>query len=686
MDAETTPPNTPPAVLRMSNIDPSTVFALIIGIDDYIAPGIRNLGGCVNDAEAFKKFLLDHREGHGLGVPSTNLLFLKNAEATRSRIIEAFKTHFTHNDRIPENGEATMILFFAGHGGRVSAPGNLMASDEQVETICPHDERTYGPSGDYVHGIPDYILGWLLHELSQTKGRNITVILDSCHSGGLARESDDDEATSRTPGPSEQPIPLDLDHDLWEKNQQVYTQWYETSPSVILQSAPSHVLLAACREDETAKECQILYHADVKPQTRGRFTVELINSLRCTDPPLNDTTYDELLKRLPKLKEQNPHCGGRNSDQLVFTRRHPAAGVRPMLLTIENVLDRPDPVISISMGSVRGVVKGTFFSVYTPGSSIITGTLVATSVLIHDSILSFPADSAPFRIPNGSRAQVAAWNNEKMMLRVFVPPGFVHTSVIFPVVEVTNETPLHKYVQVLSTKGADLVLRCVNTLTNEIEIERSSMENKYSNRVVLYQQPNILIDVVNGIAHFNYWLRLQPEIGNVLPCGVEMYRLAGQFPGFNPDFKVGNLVKSVSGHQEVNFVSDPDAMYGFIITNDSEVDLYAYLWYFDPDDCTFQTWYHPVGANSAPPLRGKNRLSVGLGSSHPFQFQLPPNLSRSVGFLKIIVSTDYLELRDIEQTISPFEKGFGSERGAFRVTETFKYWESRCVQVTMTDA
>jgi hypothetical protein len=48
-----------------------------------------------------------------------------------------------------------------------------MSSDGVVETICPHDEGTLDANGQYVHGIPDYVLGWFLQELAATKGNNI---------------------------------------------------------------------------------------------------------------------------------------------------------------------------------------------------------------------------------------------------------------------------------------------------------------------------------------------------------------------------------------------------------------------------------------------------------------------------------------------------------------------------------
>jgi hypothetical protein len=42
-----------------------------------------------------------------------------------------------------------------------------------VEAICPVDERTRNDAGEYVYGIPDYVLVWLLAELADKKGTNI---------------------------------------------------------------------------------------------------------------------------------------------------------------------------------------------------------------------------------------------------------------------------------------------------------------------------------------------------------------------------------------------------------------------------------------------------------------------------------------------------------------------------------
>jgi hypothetical protein len=143
-------------------------------LHQYQSQDFQTLSGAVNDAREFEKFLLDPRDKRGLQVPTSNIVRLENGQATRSAILAALRSHFLENPDIPDHGNATMILFYAGHGTRMEAPGNLMAFDRKVEALCPVDERTKGADGkSYVHAIPDYVLGRLLWELSKKKGNNI---------------------------------------------------------------------------------------------------------------------------------------------------------------------------------------------------------------------------------------------------------------------------------------------------------------------------------------------------------------------------------------------------------------------------------------------------------------------------------------------------------------------------------
>jgi hypothetical protein len=127
-----------------------------------------DLQGAVNDAKAFESFLLDE-----LAVPATNMTVLLDDKATRENILTTIYSHFLNNHNILDGGNTAMIFYFAGHGTRINAPESLLSHDGMVEAICPVDARTTDASGNYVHTIPDYVLGRLLRELASKKGSNI---------------------------------------------------------------------------------------------------------------------------------------------------------------------------------------------------------------------------------------------------------------------------------------------------------------------------------------------------------------------------------------------------------------------------------------------------------------------------------------------------------------------------------
>ncbi|KAJ6614145.1 caspase domain-containing protein [Mycena sp. CBHHK59/15] len=649
------------------------VFALIICIDIYKnTDEFRNLQGCVNDAQAFRSFLLDTRESRGLQVPESNIEFLENEGATRAGILEKFKSHFLNNPDIPDKGEATMILFFAGHGSRVEATDNLLLSDGKVETICPSDERTLDADGNYVHGIPDYVLGWMLKRLAEKKGGNITVILDSCHSGGMGREVGR-ERTTKNPS---LPVPLELDSHLWMGSN-------DTAQSHLLWSphAPSHVLLAGCREDESARE---ITYAD--QMVRGRFSESLITWLRRM--PLEDTTYTELLNRLPTWSGQTPHCGGANKDQLVFKKNYPATGPRAVSLTprLHPLSDDADSKIKqsflVPMGSVEGVVPGTEFAILAADNTTI-GTLVAHSVEIHEAVLVAKGGRTFVGLPDPVRARVEDWKNNAMILHVFLPPGFAHTDTLFPLAGIPGQP--HKFVRASTLEGADVALRSSG---DEVVIERLTstvMQCARETRLTLGGNAAHLHNVLDGIGHFNYFLDRHNGSAPLEGFTLEMHRLMGEYPARKPDPRVGNMIKE----HEVKFRSEPDAKYGFTIRNDSAEDLFPYLFYFDPVKYTIQSWHSPAGAHVRAPLRASGgTVTIGMGGERAFEFSLGPHETSSSGFIKVFVTTEFIDLGWIEQEMSPFDPKFeGTGRLEMRREPFVKVptWDALHVVLTMTD-
>ncbi|KAJ7066113.1 hypothetical protein C8F01DRAFT_1122201 [Mycena amicta] len=668
----------------MSKVAKRAVFALVIGINSYFAPpdDFPPLKGAVNDSRDFVQYLLDPPEKHGLGVPAENILHLENQQATRANIIASFRSHFLENEKILDHSDTTMILFFAGHGAR------MKVQDAVIEVLCPVDERTLDADGNPVYAIPDYILGWLLAELANKKGPNITVILDSCHSGGMNRE-DDDEVDSvvglpRSAWSDSEQVPASLDADLWSSARNID----DTAKSYRLwaPSSFSHVLLAACRQEETARE-----ETFSDGSVHGRFTSRLLSRLRGL--PLHNTTYEELINFIPKWTEQTPHCGGRRRHGLVFDGSSPPTGEHSLTLEriiVEGTEFASSPSWEVKIGSVEGVVPGTEFAIRAPDTDDhVICTLVAQTVQLNRTVLA--PDEAAWtsqtwkNMTRWSRAVVLNWKNTPMVARVYIPPTFPYASKLFP----SDLGGGQLFVQAPSMEVADLSLRCEG---EDVVIEwRSNMVRQVQpeTRLRLRRQQLVRLPlIIDELAHFSYFLERHPA-SPMSGVSLEVHRLRGSFPVRIPDTNFGdngNLVKN----GVVRLVSDDsvDIKYGFTIRNDSERDLYPYLFYFDPVSYTISLWYEPPDGRVLSPLAAHSSLAIGMGTEPAIEFYLEEHETESSGFLKLFFATKSLDLAWIRRDNSPVDPLYGGRKrgeeiGADSIKDV-EEWDALDVLVTMT--
>jgi hypothetical protein len=347
------------------------------------------------------------------------------------------------------------------------------------------------------------------------------------------------------------------------------------------QSATSHVLLAACHEDETALE--IAFIDGSNRSIHGRFTESLIKWLRRLS--LEITTYTELLNRIPSWYNQTPQCGGAMRDRLVFNGNYPATGKHaiPLMPHTSPTAEDPDilPSFIVEMGSVEGVVPGTEFAAYAPDNTFLR-TLVAESVEIGHTIL-VTEDKKPLDIPDQARAMVSDWKNDAIIMHVYLAPDFPHTTKLFPMTNVIRQPKRRRYVRVPTPESAEIVLRhegeeiVVQRLTSKI------LEYQRETRFPLYGNAAQLTNVMDGIAHFNYFLERHHGSAPIAGLSLQMHRLVGNFPGRYPDPTAGpacdgNLV----ANHEAKFASEVGAKYGFTLCNASADNLFAYLFFFDP--------------------------------------------------------------------------------------------------------
>jgi uncharacterized caspase-like protein len=144
--------------------------ALIVGIADY--QGIRKLPR-VEDARDLADVLADPALG---GYPKDHVQLLEDAQATNQAIRAALERLAKSAD-----ADATVFLYFSGHGGRIDDGPHAGQYLLPVDTIYPSAEnlaRTAVSGAEFTAA------------LAAIKARRLTVVLDCCHAGGIGEPRD----------------------------------------------------------------------------------------------------------------------------------------------------------------------------------------------------------------------------------------------------------------------------------------------------------------------------------------------------------------------------------------------------------------------------------------------------------------------------------------------------------------
>lgn len=149
--------------------------AVVIGINRYADPQIRDLRYARADAEAVYAVLTDPTLGR---FDPDRVTFLLDEEATQRRIRSAIGTHLPRQ----ADEEDTVYIYYAGHGAPVINP-RAASRDGLEKYLVPHDAelddlRASGISMDEVQKF----FGWIT-------SRQVLFFIDSCYSGGAGGRS-----------------------------------------------------------------------------------------------------------------------------------------------------------------------------------------------------------------------------------------------------------------------------------------------------------------------------------------------------------------------------------------------------------------------------------------------------------------------------------------------------------------
>ncbi len=225
----------------------STVYALLVGIDDY--QDVPKLSGCLKDIEAVYDFLEANFDRGYLKVRA-----LTNAEATRAAIIDGFRSHLSQ-----ANADDIALFYFCGHGAQspTAAEFKAFSPDGKEEGLVCYDSRAPGN-----FDLADKELAVLIDELA-ARTPHVTIVLDCCHSGSGTRDIDDDMLVTRMTGAN------GYKRSLGDYLDGHYAAQVAAGQGLSIPAA-SHVVMSACRDVETAKEM---------PGKGGVFTASLLKAL-----------------------------------------------------------------------------------------------------------------------------------------------------------------------------------------------------------------------------------------------------------------------------------------------------------------------------------------------------------------------------------------------------------------------
>lgn len=615
------------------------IWALLIGIDDYQA--VNKLRGCANDVEAMRIFLINQ-----LGVPEVQIRVLTDRQATRAAILQAFQDFLINNPSILHSDQ--ILIHYSGHGSQMQDVTGL-EPDGMDETIVPQDSRTPG-----VFDIPDKTLAALLAQLAQAKGDNITIVLDSCHSGSGTRmvEEPGTPLVRQIPADERTP-PATLDAGLRPPS-----ATRSIGPSAWLPGGEPYVLIAGCRDRELSNEYAgkdeqqgIIWH--------GAMTYFLLQTMRSVAP---DTSYAELIERVATqvngiYPTQTPQCEG-DRTRVVF------GGVRVQLDPFITVQKVDQNGITLGAGLVHGLRQGTRLAVYAP--DVHTKKQLPAKPLATVVVTSVTATTAQAKIEGTPTTQIVPDSHALVIAQVYT--GLRQTVALQAKSGDENSQAINRLHQALqpdaNSHNPSPYLALQTDPTQPAQLQVVADGGKYSiystDGKLLVMPEDIqagdtndtgvqdVIHALESIVRFRSLLELtnnqaSSRLAGRIKINLRHYVANGQ-PEALPAGATGP-----GGELTVSFDPDnPDAsLYVIDVTNQSSLPVYPYIFTMSPD-YSIHLLYPALGQQEA--IAPGNTLHAGLESAEErLRFYLPDGWDTSRDYIKIIVTTTPSDLSILQQ-------------------------------------
>ena len=334
----------------------SKFYALLIGIDYYEPnPYYSSLMGAVRDIYLVYEYLtktlqITQDQIKKLISHDEETLNLKSIIAKpQEEILPTYENIVNAFNEVTQQAKQgdQVYIHYSGHGGRAKTIFPEIKSEQQDEGIVPRD---IGESGRYLRDVE---IATLLKRMTD-KGLVVSVVFDSCHSGGATRgdyairggaEIDNNDRTEKSLVATKK--------ELIENWKQLTTG---SSMSGWLPNRRDYVFLAACRPSEFAYE-----YAVQGKERHGALTYWMIDTLRNST---SDLTYQSLYNRVKgmiqsKFPNQLPMLLG-ESDRLVFGNKTSSTPYTVNLIKV----NEQQTEVTLDAGAVQGLSTGTRFAIY----------------------------------------------------------------------------------------------------------------------------------------------------------------------------------------------------------------------------------------------------------------------------------------------------------------------------------
>ncbi|THH02780.1 hypothetical protein EW026_g152 [Hermanssonia centrifuga] len=375
--------------------------------------------------------------------------------------------------------------------------------------------------------------------------------------------------------------------------------------------------------------------------------------------------------RLPKLASQSPQCEGYHKDRILFNNRGPSRQIYYKVRKSDDKLE-----YQMNAGSAHGITEEAKFALYRDRDSFSgppSAVLIAqTPMAFSTTLISAGDNDSSVSIKEGFVRQTHAGVGEDLRLYVIMDERLLKVFESLSKEMDRNDDRKRRIKLVERKEDAELAI----DIDSQEDVVVFDMRDLCGRTYRVPKTVKLLVDefladdvyaVINAAVHYYYHLRRSPVkemFGKKVDIEFLKLKKTDEFDyetfsfAVVPDPDGGNL--NVAGNVDV-FVDD-DAMYGMRITSrlpPKAPELYCSVFFFD-SDFSIVSYYEPgiagghVDASLKPNSKGAVTIGFGAGGVPARRYHLETGNDSDVGFLKVFLSTEPLDLSHICQR-SPFD-------------------------------